>query len=167
MQQRPFGSWSEPHTRRRPRLLIEDPSPALEVAEFRSFEDSGFDVALCRGPAEGDPCPLTKGCDCRLVDDADVVLMGPGMADHRAEVAAAIHRRRPGLPVVVQIPRHEGASCPPGCVADEYPASVGGQVRAVWRALDGRPATRRAGDTPPPSTAATSTTARLVDLLGW
>ena len=157
MKQRPFSPWSELRHQQRPRLLIEDPSPALELAEFRSFTDSGFDVACCSGPSEGQPCPLTKGGDCRLVEVADVVLMGPGMACHRAEVAAAIHRRRPGAPVVVQIPREDPGQCPPGCIAEYVPASVDGQIRAVWRALD----------TPPPSTAETATMARLVDLLGW
>ena len=171
MNQRPFSHWSEPD--HRPRLLIEDPSPALQVAEFRSFEDSGLDVALCSGPGEGHACPLTEGGDCPLVDSADVVLMGPGMAGYRAEVAEAIHRRQPDLPIVVQIPRRDPAQCPPGCIAASYPASVDGQIRSVWRALDGWPATPPPvapgpmADTPPPSTATTSTMARLVDLLGW
>jgi len=162
MYQRPFRPWWEDQPQHRPRLLIEDPSPALEVAEFRCFEDAGFDVALCSGPGEDQGCPLVTGDGCRLVDGADVVLMGPGMAAHRSEVAAAIHRRRPGVPIVVQVPRDDAGQCPPGCVAETVPASVDGQVRAVSRALDHPPA-----DTPPPSSAATATMARLVDLLGW
>ncbi|HVW33528.1 MAG TPA: hypothetical protein VHL53_13400 [Acidimicrobiia bacterium] len=159
MKQRPFRSWSE----HRPRLLIEDPSPALELAEFRTFEESGFDVALCSGPGEDDGCPLAAGGDCPLVDGADVVIMGPGMAAHRAEVSEAIHRRRPDLPVVVQVPPHDRAECPPGCIPAGYPSSVDGQVRSVWRALDrGAPA-----PAPAPSGALTPTEARLIDLLGW
>ena len=169
MRQRPFHQWSE-HPRR-PRLLIEDPSPALELAEFRAYDDSGFDVALCSGPRDGEACPLTIGGECGLAEEADVVLMGPGMAGLRAEVADALHRRRPDLPVVVQVPRHDPGQCPPGCIANCYPASVDGQVRSVWRALDDRPTTPQApptlADTPPPSTAPTPTVARLVHLLGW
>jgi hypothetical protein len=173
MKQRVFSPWSELRHQQRPRLLIEDPSPALEPVEFRRFEDSGFDVAWCSGPSEGHACPLEKGGDCRLVELADAVLMGPGMAGHRAEVAAAIQHRRPGIPIVVQIPRGDPAQCPPGCITEFVPASVDGQIRAVWRALDRRPAVQpvtaphRPPDTPPPSTAETSTMARLVDLLGW
>jgi len=77
MKQRTFSPWSELRHRQRPRLLIEDPSPALQGAEFRRFEDSGFDVALCTGPDEGHGCPLENGDDCRLAELADVVLMGP------------------------------------------------------------------------------------------
>jgi len=171
VRQRPFITPSE--AGHRPRLLIEDPSPALQLADFRLFEDSGLEVALCSGPCDGDPCPLTGGGSCHLADDADLVLMGPGMAGHRADVAAALHRRRPDLPVMVQTPRSDPGQCPPGCIADYYPASVDGQVRSVWRALDRRPATRSPAvrhpscDSPPPSTAASSTTARLVHLLGW
>ena len=173
MKQRPFSPWSEVRQSPRPRLLVEDPSPAVELAEFRFFEASGFDVALCSGPCEGQPCPLTKGEECRLVDQADVVLMGPGMAGYRAEVASAIHDRRPDLPVVVQVPRADPDQCPPDCIPNYYPVSVDGQIRSLWRALEQRPArlhpaaAEAAGDTPPPSTARTSTIARLVDLLGW
>lgn len=166
MIQRPFDAWSllrQPH---RPRLLIEDPDPALQVSEFRLFEDAGFDVALCSGPGGRSDCPLVAGEDCELVESADVVLMGPGMADHRDEVAAAIHHHRPEMPVVVQIPRADPGQCPSGCVAEYVPASINGQIRALWRALDGQPAPSPAA-TPPPSRAQSSTTARLIDLLGW
>jgi hypothetical protein len=143
------------------------------MSEFRLFADAGFDVALCSGPSDGEECPLVEGGDCRLVDDADLVLMGPGMAGHRAEVAAAILHHREDLPVVVQVPRSDVNQCPPGCVANPYPSSVDGQVRALWRVLDGRPSADRPAsppappDTPYPSTAESSTMARLIDLLGW
>jgi len=171
VRQRPFIPRSE--ARRRPRLLIEDPSPALQLAECRLFEEAGLDVAVCSGPGDGDPCPLTGGGTCRLAEEADLVLMGPGMAGSRTEVAAALHRRRPDLPVLVQVPRSDPGRCPPGCIPDYYPASVDGQIRSVWRALDRRPATRPPAapgpscDAPPVSTAPSSTVTRLVDLLGW
>lgn len=167
MQQRMFPS-DAPHGRRA-RLLVEDPSPALHVAEFRRFQEAGFDVAVCAGPgAETDGCPLLHGGVCELADLADIVLMGPGMAGCRAEVAAAHHRHRPDLPVVVQVPRTDPGQCPTGCIPDYYPGSVDGQIRSLWRALDRWPATRpTAQDVPRPSTAVDPTTARLVDLLGW
>jgi len=174
MQQRMFSPLAGFRRRSRPRLLVEDPNPALHVSEFRFFEGAGFDVALCSGPCRDDACPLVQGGGCQLIDCADVVLMGPGMADHRAEVAAGIHRRRPGLPVVVQIPRADAGQCPAGCIPDTYPVSVEGQVRALWRALDRPPADRSRGpvsvpgaNTPNASTASNATLARLVDLLGW
>ena len=135
MRQRGAGEWGPRHGQRA-RLLIEDPDPGLQVSEFRSFEEAGFDVALCSGPGEGDVCPLEEGGECRLAELADIILMGPGMAPHRAALAGEIHRRRPDLPVVVQIPRGRSDQCPPGCSALECPSSVGGQIRALERALD-------------------------------
>lgn len=137
MKQRTLSSWSEARHRQRPRVLIEDPHPALQVAEFRSFDDAGLDVAVCSGPSEGNACPLEDGGDCRLAELADVVVMGPGMAPHRAAVAAEMRRRRPGVPIVVQIPRGDPGQCPPGCIAQYTPTSVEGQIRSVWRALGG------------------------------
>jgi len=136
MKQRTLSPWSEDRHRQRPRVLVEDPHPALQVAEFRYFEDAGFDVAVCTGPGEEAPCPLEQGGDCRLAELADVVVMGPGMAPHRAAVAAEMHRRRPEVPVVVQMPRDDPDQCPPGCIAQYVPSSVEGQIRSVWKALD-------------------------------
>lgn len=139
MEQRPFSPWSRPE-QDRPRLLIEDPDRALLISDFRLLEESGFDVALCQGPGQGEPCPLVEHGQCDLADAADVVLMGPGMAGDRDEVSAALHRQRPDRPVVVEVRTHEGELPPPDCVPLSVPTSVNGQIRAVWRALD-RPAT--------------------------
>jgi hypothetical protein len=193
MEQRDFSPWPQVgHSR--PRLLVEDPDRALQVADFSRFTDSGLDVALCSGPSADEGCPLVETGECRLADTADVVLMGPGMAGHRHEVAAALHRRRPTRPVIVEVPRHGSEVVPEGCVPLRVPASVDGQIRAVWRALD-RPAVRPAPrpghwpadsealsarkpgsaparwpsdpSAPPPSRAVSSVDARLADLLGW
>jgi hypothetical protein len=168
MDQRMFPS-SEPLHGRRPRLLVEDPDPALHVAEFRRFHDAGFDVALCGGPGDdSDRCPLVHGGECRLAEEADVVLIGPGMASCRDDVAAAHHRLRPDLPVVVQVPRSDPDQCPTGCIPDCYPSSVDGQIRSLWRAVETGPwARRRAAVAEPALPAAGSTIARLVNLLGW
>lgn len=173
MEQRDFSSRSElGHSR--PRLLIEDPDRALRVADFSLFTESGLDVALCSGPSADEPCPLVEGDVCCLADSADVVLMGLGMAGHRHEIARALHRRRPALPVLVEVPRNLTETAPEGCVPLRFPASVDGQIRTVWRALD-RPVRHAAvpapwpsdPSAPAPSTAESSLEARLVDLLGW
>ncbi len=137
MKQRvPRRTWSSPErTGRRPRLLIEDARPALAISDFSLFEDAGFDVAFCRGPGD-DPgaCPLLNGQRCVLVDRADVVLHGLGTP---LDVAAAIRRDRPELPVVVQQPCQQAGAAdqvPDGCVPLCYACSVRGQIDALLRA---------------------------------
>ena len=168
--------WLEfgPPARTRLLLFAEDPNPARGMAEFRRFEEAGFDVALCSGPCDGCVCPLKKGGACRLVEAADLVLMGPGVARHRAVVAAMIQHSRPGLPIVVQMLRGDSGQCPPACVPSYFPVSVDGQIRSLWRVLD-RPTPPHPSAAPRPQPAATgpqstsepSTEARLLDLLGW
>jgi hypothetical protein len=173
MEQRAFSPWSH-RGQVRPRLLIEDPDRALQLSDFRLFDEGGFDVALCCGPGPCEPCSLVEEGRCQLAAEADVVLIGPGMAPERAELAAAHHRTRPELPVVVAVRSDAGEVPPAGCAPLTVPSSVDGQIRAVWRAL-APPAVRPAPaspdtpppDTPPPSAAESATMARLVDLLGW
>lgn len=129
-------TWSAPgRAGRRPRLLIEDDWPALAVSDFTLFRDAGFDIAFCQGPGD-DPgaCPLVRGQRCALIDSADVVLHGldPGLG-----IAAAIRRRRPELPVVVEQSRGPDGTpepVPEGCIPLGYPCSVGGQIDALLRA---------------------------------
>ena len=168
MEQRAFSPWSRAG-QVRPRLLIEDPDRALQVSDFRLFEEAGLEVALCRGPSPSEPCPLITEGHCRLAEEADVVLIGPGTERGRTELAAAHRRTRPVLPVVVAVRRDDGDVPPAGCVPLTVPASVNGQIGTVWRALE-RAGVRRdpeAPATPPPSAAESATLARLVDLLGW
>ena len=102
MEQRiPRRTWSPPGPAgSHPRLLIEDDRAALAISDFSLFHEAGLDVAFCSGPGD-DPgaCPLLHGERCALVDRADVVLHGlsPGLG-----VAAAIHRQRAELPVVIE-----------------------------------------------------------------
>ena len=100
--------YSPPSTGSRPRVLIEDSHPALEISDFTAFRDAGFDVAYCSGPAAGEAggeaagrgsCPLLCGADCEVLADADVVLHG---LDPAAGVAADIRWWHPELPVVVK-----------------------------------------------------------------
>jgi hypothetical protein len=138
MKQRiPRRTWSSPRpSGRHPRLLIEDSHPALAISDFSLFRDAGFDVAFCSGPGdEPGACPLLRGQPCRLVAKADVVLHG---LDPAIGIAAAIRRRHPDLPVVVEQPRPGAGGAgavPVGCVPLGYPCSVGGQVDALLRAV--------------------------------
>lgn len=172
MEQRNFKSW--PQARHsRPRLLIEDPDPALRVADFHRFTEAGLDVALCSGPDQDERCRLVEHGECAMAAAADVILMGRDLGERRAEIAAALHRYHPDLPVVAKVPRQDPDDAPDGCVPLPTPISVDGQIRAIWRAIE-RPAVT-AGDpervtpapAPPCSTAESATEARLLDLLGW
>ncbi|MGD0704438.1 MAG: response regulator [Trebonia sp.] len=146
MKQRASRSeWSSPRrSGHRPRLLVEDDSPALAISDFSLFHDAGFDIAFCSGPGD-DPraCPVMHGQPCPLLPLADVVLHGldPGLG-----IAAAIRRQHPRLPVVIEQRREEDGStgeAPDGCVPLRSASSVSGQVAAVRRAL--ADAARRAG----------------------
>ena len=138
MKQRASGSkWLSPQQPgHRPRLLIEDDRPALAISDFSLFHDAGFDVAFCSGPGD-DPhaCPVMGGQAGPLLSAADVVLHG---LDPALGIAAAIRRRRPRLPVVIEQRRYEDGSAgevPDGCLPLRYATSVSGQVAAVRQAL--------------------------------
>ena len=172
MEQRDFKSWPLA-SNSRPRLLIEDPDPALRVADFQRFTESGLDVALCSGPDHDESCRLVEHGDCPLAAAADVILMGRDLAGSRKEIAAALRRHHPEVPVIAKVPRQDTDEVPDECVPLPTPMSVDGQVRAVWRAVE-RPAAPAEGPrqatpppTPPCSTAESATEARLLDLLGW
>jgi len=138
MKQRiPRRTWSSPQpSGRHSRLLIEDGHPALAISDFSLFRDAGFDVAFCSGPGdEPGACPLLRGQQCPLVAEADVVLHG---LDPALGIAAAIRRRHPELPMVVEQRRAAAGSAgtvPVGCVLLGYPCSVSGQVDALLRAV--------------------------------
>ena len=125
--------YSPPSTGRRPRVLIEDSHPALEISDFAAFRDAGFDVAYCSGPAAGEAtgpgsCPLLGGADCEVLAGADVVLHG---LDPASGVAADIRWWHPELPVVVKT----DDAAPAGCTRIPACCSVRGQADAVRRAL--------------------------------
>lgn len=138
MKQRASRSeWFSPHlSGHRPRLLIEDDRPALAISDFSLFHDAGFDVAFCSGPGD-DPhaCPVISGQACPLLQAADVVLHG---LDPALGITAAIRRRCPQLPVVIEQRSYEDGSVgevPDGCLPLRYASSVSGQVAAVRQAL--------------------------------
>ncbi|MGE5287646.1 MAG: hypothetical protein ACM3ML_10670 [Micromonosporaceae bacterium] len=140
MKQRvPGRAWYVGGSAHRPRVLVESDNPALAISDFSMFQDAGFDVAFCSGPG-GTPeaCPLLRGQECAVLTGADAVLH---KLDHRLGIAAAIHRQRPSIPVVVEERRSADGdmpAVPDGCVPLPYPCSVKGQVDALRRALASR-----------------------------
>jgi hypothetical protein len=141
MKQRvPRRIWQAPRRAgRRPRILIEDAHPALEISDFSLFEQAGFDVAFCSGPGNDmAACPLMNGQRCPLVAGADAVLHG---LDPALGIAAGICRQRPGMPVVAEQRRRADGSLQPvpdGCTPLAFPCSVRGQIDALWQALASR-----------------------------
>lgn len=140
LQRVPRRTWRSPSADTgRPRVLIEDSHPALAISDFSLFEQAGLDIAFCSGPGEDPPaCPLLRGEPCPLLARAEAVLH---CLDPALGIAAAIRRQRPGLPVVVGQRRRPDGHQPPapdGCTSLPYPASVKGQIDAVWRALADR-----------------------------
>jgi len=141
IQRVPRRAWrSARRAGHRPRVLIEDGHPALAISDFSMFEQAGFDVAFCSGPGPDlAACPLLRDRLCPVLAGADAVLHG---LDPESGVAAAIRRRRPGLPVVVAQPRRADGSLPPvpqGCIPHVFPSSVKGQIDALWQVLLSRP----------------------------
>ena len=148
-------TWYSPSSiGRRPRVLIEDSHPALQISDFAAFRDAGFDVAYCSGPA-GEAaaetagsghgtCPLLCGADCEVLAGADVVLHG---LDPASGVAADIGWWHPELPVVVKT----DAPAPDGCTRIPACCSVKGQVEAVRRALSAQSRASRGSSVHPPA----------------
>ena len=127
----------------RPRLLIEDAHPALQVSDLACFRDAGFDVAVCSGPeTAADECPLVRGEECALATGADIVVFGPDrLTGAGREVLDAFRERFPGcFKLVAEAPHAPGTegSTPEGCTPMAFPSSVGSQVEAVNRVLHSR-----------------------------
>lgn len=125
-----------PRNDERPRVLVETADSALLISDFRFLVDDGFDVATCAGPGHDTLCcPVLRGEECKLVEEADVVLHA---LDPDLQIASAIKAGHPDLPVLVQRPRRQGGRptpVPEGCVPLDTPCSVDGQLRAIRRAV--------------------------------
>ena len=128
----------------RPRVLIEDPDPALEVSDFSMFRDAGFDVVVCSGPGAAPcECVLLRRGSCDLVDQCDVLVFGlPASTLGSASVLWAVHRARPDLPILLRDPVDE--QVPSGCVPLPRTTSVVGQLRAIRAAASRDPRSVRA-----------------------
>lgn len=73
---------------------------------------AGYAAAVCHGPSDSadrpERCVLTTGEPCRLVDGADVVVSGLGVAgEERRAVLEALRRFHPHKPLVVVVPVDE------------------------------------------------------------
>jgi len=147
MKQRvPRRAWYSPAMAgHRPRVLVEDDRPALAISDFSSFQDAGFDVAICSGPGrDAQDCPLLRGQECVVLARADAVLHG---LDPALGIAEAIRQRHPDIAVLVE--RSRGAdegpqAAPAGSIPLPSPCSVPGQVEALRRALARQQDARRA-----------------------
>ena len=147
MLKRASERWRSASHSERPRVLVEDPNGAFRNADFRAFEQAGFDVALCTGPDADTDCPLHDSQRCGLVERADVILFGLGTTDERSRaVLRALRTHYPETPVVVEVPRErsqDDAHLPEGCLALAFPASIDGQTRVLWEALAASEAGKR------------------------
>lgn len=133
------SEWSRPgRVTGQRRLLIESPNPLMGVADFAAFQEAGFEVAVCAGPAQGgDPCPLADGRACPFVLVSDVVLFGLD-PDTRAghEVLAALRAHHPRTAVVVAVPADDETPLPDGCTRLPLPASTADTVAILNRAAE-------------------------------
>lgn len=139
MLKRASQAWRSQSQPDRPRVLVEDPNGAFRDADFRAFENAGFEVALCTGPDSSNDCPLHDARQCGLVARADVVLFGLGTTDERSRlVLRELRACYPETPVVVEVPRERNRDedgLPDGCIALAFPASIEGQTRVLWEAF--------------------------------
>lgn len=144
-------TWSDRATERaplrwpagKPRVLVEDASEVAAVSDQSLFREAGFEVAVCSGPDRSTACPLVTEGRCELAESADVVLFGLDVDDPAGrEVLHAHLRRHADRPVVVALRRYADAGplddAPATCTVLPAATSVGGQVRALRRALGGR-----------------------------
>lgn len=122
---------------RRPRLVIEDANPVLQVSDLTCYREAGFDVTVCSGPDDAADCPLVEGGTCEVVATADVILFGPDREVGRGRaVVDAVVARHPGVPLVTT----GSVSTVDDALFLRFPASVDAQVDAARRALRaGRP----------------------------
>ena len=92
----------------RPRVLIEEPDIAEAFGCWCLLADNGYEVSWCPGPV-GPPtrvCPLVATGHCGLVQHADVVVSSLGLHREASRmVVAALRRRHPETPLVVQAPQ--------------------------------------------------------------
>lgn len=89
------------------RIVIENARVMERTALASLFDDAGYDVAVCGGPAAftGGGCPLVSSGNCPLIDGADVVFfdLDLDIAANRDVLTHLRQVRRP-VPIVVEIP---------------------------------------------------------------
>jgi DNA-binding response OmpR family regulator len=87
------------------RVLIEHPDESAGLALASILRQAGFAVAVCPGPEQSEHCPLTGPEGCAVAHGADVVVSSLGLErPEAAEVLQALRLRRPGTPLIVEVP---------------------------------------------------------------
>ncbi len=129
-----------------PRVLIEDPDETEQPETIAALRRAGYAVAVCPGPTAASPdgrhrCPLTADGECTLVDGADVVVSGLGLATPESrDVLQAFRLRRPGTRLVLKA-RHDElerwSELVTGCTVLPAPATPNQVVAAVSRLIAG------------------------------
>lgn len=93
-----------------PRVLIEHPDETAGLALASILRRAGYAVAVCPGPEREEHCPLTGPEGCAVAHGADVVVSSLGIGRPEArEVLRALRLRRPGTPLIVEVPPGENA----------------------------------------------------------
>ena len=88
-----------------PRVLIEHPDESAGLALASILRQAGYAVAVCPGPEHSEHCPLTGPDGCAVAHGADVVVSSLGLERPEArEVLQALRMRRPGTPLIVEVP---------------------------------------------------------------
>ena len=78
-----------------PRVLIEEPDPAMAWADERVLSREGYDVAVCGGPSSMlGGCPLLEHGSCRIADEAAAIVVGLSMSRGPGRALVAAHRER-------------------------------------------------------------------------
>lgn len=89
------------------RIVIENARGTQRSALSALFDEAGYDVAVCGGPAAFTDgcCPLVSSGDCRLIDAADVVFfdLDLDVAANR-DVLTHLRRVQREVPIVLEIP---------------------------------------------------------------
>jgi DNA-binding response OmpR family regulator len=94
-----------------PRVLIEHPDESAGLALASILRQAGYAVAVCPGPEHSEHCPLTGPDGCAVAHGADVVVSSLGLERPEArEVLQALRMRRPGTPLIVEVPPGDNAA---------------------------------------------------------
>jgi len=94
-----------------PHVLIEHPDESAGLALASVLRQAGYAVAVCPGPEQSERCPLTGPEGCAVAHGADVVVSSLGLERLEArEVLQALRMRRPGTPLIVEVPAGDQAA---------------------------------------------------------
>lgn len=122
-----------------PRVLIEHPDESAGLALASILRQAGYAVAVCPGPEQSEHCPLTGPEGCAVAHGADVVVSSLGFERPEArEVLQALRLRRPGTPLIVEVPpggKAEWQDMLEGCDVIASPVQPDELVACVGAAL--------------------------------